>query len=518
MSTPPVFPNRLIRAAWLLLVLASLGSAPPPTGRSRATRLVLHMTETENRIRAQLDPADALSGYYSLDAGGFSLFASPDGKKSGRTEWYVAWADVDEFIRLAGSMPPADMMKLLARKKRARFGAVGLPPYVPHPARPTRPPVSPTRPLQNVRVAIDPGHVAGDIEMGRIEQKFIQIARTGRPGTAREITIVEGYLTLTTALFLRDRLVDAGAEVMLTRDRPNATAFGKSFADWLAEDRDSVLAVEVLRGRLSAEAARRLRSAGPRDLFNSFFRDHELRERARRINSFRPDLTVIIHYNVDESNVGWKNLSRRNYSMAFVGGRFDAGDMAKPENRYEFLRLALTGDNDRSIELSGCVVSALSTRLKIPCAARGNADYLMDRCLPTGRPGVFVRNLALTRLVHGPLVYGETLYQDNEAEAIRLMDRSAKVRNLAAPRRVREAAEAYYAGILAYLQAPTGPDSGGRPSVSSPQAPTRPKAQSGGRRAGSRTVHPTGKSRRQTPSPPLTVPRARSVPSGERPR
>jgi len=62
-------------------------------------------------------------------------------------------------------------------------------------------------------------------------------------------------------------------------------------------------------------------------------------------------------------------------------------------------------------------------------------------------PGVYCRNLQLTRYIHSPLVYGETLYQDNINECIMLNQERDKTKN----KRIQQVADAYFQGILDYV-------------------------------------------------------------------
>ncbi len=86
--------------------------------------------------------------------------------------------------------------------------------------------------------------------------------------------------------------------------------------------------------------------------------------------------------------------------------------------------------------------------LNVKAASTGDATYLSKGCLYAGRKGVFCRNLQLTRYIHGPLVYGETLYQDNLSECLLLNLESDKLKNV----RVQQADEAYFKGIKEYVE------------------------------------------------------------------
>jgi hypothetical protein len=67
------------------------------------------------------------------------------------------------------------------------------------------------------------------------------------------------------------------------------------------------------------------------------------------------------------------------------------------------------------------------------------------------QPGIYCRNLALTRLIHGPLCYGETLLQDNPDEAKRLAQKDFDFNGIKLPSRIIEVAHAYINGICEYF-------------------------------------------------------------------
>ena len=218
----------------------------------------------------------------------------------------------------------------------------------------------------------------------------------------------------------------------MTRKFNGSTAYGTTYEEWLKKNYKNMP----------------LSKANKSDKFRMIFKDKELQKRAEIINEFKPDFTVIIHYNVDETNTGWTKPGTKNYSMAFVGGAFMPRDLSTVEKRFEFLRMLITTDVEESILLSAAVVTSLDSVLHVKPAGVMDATYLQKGCLYTGKQGVFCRNLQLTRYIHGPLVYGETLYQDNIAECILLNQETDKLKNL----RVKQAADAYYKGIKAYVE------------------------------------------------------------------
>lgn len=135
--------------------------------------------------------------------------------------------------------------------------------------------------------------------------------------------------------------------------------------------------------------------------------------------------------------------------MLFVPGAFQEGELADSENRYDFLRLLLLDDIENSIKASGFVAKRFTEKLGVPMANLSDAGYLTSSCCKTRTKGVFGRNLSMTRLVHGTIIYGETLYQDNATEALALngMTITDRVSGQLTSKRVLQVADAYVAGI-----------------------------------------------------------------------
>jgi hypothetical protein len=140
-----------------------------------------------------------------------------------------------------------------------------------------------------------------------------------------------------------------------------------------------------------------------------------------------------------------------NFNMAFIPGAFCRGELAEFENRVEFLRLLTTNDLRESLSLSEKIVEAFTEKLHVPVVCKeDNARYLERVCLEAGK-GVYARNLALTRLVRGPVCYGETLVQNNIDECVNLAKTDFVIDGRRCSSRVKQVAEAYFEGIKRYL-------------------------------------------------------------------
>ncbi|MCH9614136.1 MAG: hypothetical protein SP1CHLAM54_11480 [Chlamydiia bacterium] len=259
-------------------------------------------------------------------------------------------------------------------------------------------PVKQNKPLRKIKIAIDPGHFGGDY--AKLEHRSFLVG---------SVRLQEGDLTLKTAHKLRELLVNAGYDVFMTREMP-----GQGASSEMYDNEEPFKAYNI----------------------------RDLKERARLINAYGPDLTVCIHYNIHSGGEG--NVCApvpHNFCCAFVPGGFGEGELVRLEDKGDLLRLLLTDDLEKSIELSRCILASFEKNLGVPCQT--NRSHLKHICKWAGR-GIFARNLVLTRKIAGPICYGETLCMDSEEEYLAL------TRN-----RPHEAAFAYFNGIESYLAEPS---------------------------------------------------------------
>jgi hypothetical protein len=306
--------------------------------------------------------------------------------------------------------------------------------------------------LSGYRVAIDPGHFGVTPQDATIERKSLFFARKSEESVTDTIRLYESNLTFSTARILAAMLEEQGAEVILTRDAPGHTSFDCTYAGWLKNHRARVLDSLKSAGKLRPELHAKLRRADPATFYTLFFRDYEIRNRATEMNAFAPHASVIIHYNVDEKNSPWKNHTKKNFTMAFIPGAYVTGDLDRPENRIHFLRQLLTDQNERSEKLAALTVEGFQKHLDIPIAKSRDALYLAQNCLAARSPGVYSRNLILCRLVTSPVVYGESLYQDNEKECSELMRCDTDFYGVKTSERVGKVAKAYYEAVVEFLK------------------------------------------------------------------
>lgn len=385
------------------------------------------------RIQKYLDMEKKLGSHYSINTKGVFIYASASMKAKDSAEYKIKWDEVDEFKSLVKQGKDASFFKY----------------NNPIPEQKTASNIqNNTKSLKGLKIAIDPGHFAGDFETGKVEMKYLSFKKDPANQLPDSIRIAEGMLTYATAYLLKEKLEAEGAIVFLTRQKNGFTAFGKTFDQWIKEDLTKTADSLHRIGKLSDSMWKTIKDpkTSKRNKF-LFFKDIELAKRAEIINKFNPDLTIIIHYNVDETNTNWEKPGQKNFNMTFVGGAFMGGDLSSPEKRFEFLRLLLSDNLDASITLSSSMIESFEKNLNVKTAQTQDAKYLHESCLYTGVKGVYCRNLQLTRYIHSPLVYGETLYQDNITECKLLNEENDKTKN----KRVQQVAEAYYQGVKNYV-------------------------------------------------------------------
>jgi hypothetical protein len=475
------------RNAWHRLPLVAIGSLLALLTLAIACKHIPTAQELQASARAKtyLVKDSTLANQFLVSARGVELFDADTARKDRAPEAVIYWDEVELFRKLIYALPTDSLLHLYSSKGDRHWEAAhfeGLPapptPFIYNPQA--------AKPLQGLKVALDPGHVGGLMDYAQfLEEKFVRILPDEANGYTEEIGFCEGNLALGTALVLAERLRGLGAEVILTREVEGLNAFGLTFDQWLGREvqrQEKWLAEHGQQVNRAAPDAWRLRCAGAcyvRD-FNipekdaDFWRNKatlaqihriaflkaEFVERAKKINAFRPHLTFIIHYNVGANNETAQNGYRKalpdNYCMTFIPGSFMGGEMREPGDRLAFAAKLLTDDIPRSERLCAAVLRAHVERLHVPIMVWDERlTYLQNASLRTAEKGVFARNLQLTRLINGTLCFGESLLQDNLTEARQLNARDFTPVGMTTPvpNRIREVADAYYDGLIAWLQA-----------------------------------------------------------------
>ncbi|MCB1109442.1 MAG: N-acetylmuramoyl-L-alanine amidase [Chlamydiia bacterium] len=326
------------------------------------------------KIAKFLQYSPEIQHYFSIEEEALALFASPEAKKEGVSEYRLAFG-----VEVPGS-------------------CIGF-----------------HKPLQEMKIAIDPGHFGG--EWAQLEERYIDLEYQGK-----RCVFDEGTLTLLTALLLKEKLEKVGITVLLTRTEKGKGVYPENFFDWLKKH------PELWKKGVSLSS-----------LFRGHYNRLDLRQRAEMINAFKPDLTFVVHYNaVDDEKP-------KNFNLVFIPGAFCDKELEAAEDRYHFLRLICTQDLEQSSQLAEHLIGEFSKHLEV---FPFNAS--LANSLKSGK-GIYCRNLCLTRLIHGPVCYGETLVQNHQEELLKLSQADGVVEGMPCPQRVFEVAQAYYEALMTYL-------------------------------------------------------------------
>lgn len=308
----------------------------------------------------------------------------------------------------------------------------------------------PDRPLDGLRIALDPGHIGG--RWARMEERFFVGDRSGW-------FVQEAALNLEVARHLRMRLEAAGALVVQTKDNFEPVTAARP-ADFTEEARRIEGAVErypdlppLVR---QAELEDRI---GKRQEF-LFYRREEIRARALRVNrEFKPDLTVCLHFNAVETAPG-QVFTDRNAVVVFIHGNYLPGELASAEMRERLVEKLLSGAFEVEREAAGHVARALAKATGLPASGNGGEGG-GGGSLPVSDGGyVCARNLAANRLIDGPVLFTEAYYmnhrtvfrriQAGDYEGVRVIDGGDAV-----PSIFREYADAVADGLIAFYRART---------------------------------------------------------------
>ena len=191
-----------------------------------------------------------------------------------------------------------------------------------------------------------------------------------------------------------------------------------------------------------------LKSISKSQVFRKIYNSLDLKARAEKINAFNPHIALMIHYNGGDRYPNGKNIpTDANHTLTFIPGSFMHNELAKPEARYEFIRLLVTETAEQSEKFSTILAQEIEKELGVSLL---NTSHYMPKQTKLRAPGVYCRNLALTRRVHSTLCYGETLLQDNPEEALRLAQTDINIDGILTSSRVVEVAKAYFKGICKF--------------------------------------------------------------------
>jgi N-acetylmuramoyl-L-alanine amidase len=349
---------------------------------------------------------------------------------------------------------------------------------------------TPSSSLRGKTIVIDPGHLGG--KLAQAEWKFVRLNGASQAHQHTQF-LSEGDLNLEIALLTAEKLRDRGAKVILTRNKLEESALGP-FLNWLNSSREVSKSIELrlvnTEKKKQAGArqwynqeitkARKLLKSKPnaleiidqlalsdrKILSNAFVRLYLTSERvarAEKINSINPDMTIMIHLNVDEEDALRDDFTHvgthKNTVMAFTPGGYMYGEDRSEHSRQTIKYLSENQKIfEKSVSLCQLFVDELSNELNIPKAISSDAKYLTNNTisiadlLGSSFDGLFARNLTMTGYVKGVQCFTESLYYDNVNEHQMLNQRGfINEENIETSERINQIANAHAEAALKYF-------------------------------------------------------------------
>lgn len=274
-------------------------------------------------------------------------------------------------------------------------------------------PKSPDKPLEGLRIALDPGHIGG--EWARMEHRSVRYRGKG--------PVQEGDHVLLAAKVLRKQLEDLGAQVYLVRqDATPVTPYRpEDFIDEAREilyERDPKLKQKY--GDLPVEEQHKKMGRKLERLSEiMFFRGSDIEERGAKISrEFTPDVTISMHLNASAKS-GRGHLTSKNRNIFFVHGAYTAGEVDSPIQRLRMLYKILENPTPVEIEVATSIAESFKEITGYPAVLYGNSPNTRE--VRPGYKHVVARNLVANRLYDGPVVFSEPYLMNQKYTYQRLL-------------------------------------------------------------------------------------------------
>ncbi|WP_157494083.1 N-acetylmuramoyl-L-alanine amidase [Fulvivirga imtechensis] len=381
------------------------------------------------------------------------LYIYPTSQKVNKPEFILYWREMPHFVEMLDKKKTEEIIDILSRKGSHYFYGIN--------NTHVNPAKYPVTEYKGLKVALDPGHIASNFEEARLEQRYVR-AEGKHFNQKQHIEFFESNLAYTTCLVLKEMLEKKGAHVMLTHEY-GKSAMGINYNEWLQTDYKKDIIHGYKEDWYNREKFEYLMSGQAPDfmLFHDVFRNMDFVARAKKINEYKPNITLVVHYNASEGGKRYGDLYlppvTENYSMVFIPGSFlgiEIDGQDGLDQRFEMLRLLVTHDLEESDVFASNIIKALNDELKVDALPKENNFDFATRfsILSDKSEGVYHRNLYLTRVVRGPIAYSEALYQDNIEEMAKLGKKDFTIGGIKTSSRVKDVAHVYFSAIDQWLQ------------------------------------------------------------------
>ena len=289
------------------------------------------------------------------------------------------------------------------------------------------------RPLEGLRVVIDPGHLGG--EWAKIEERWLLVPG-GQP-------VREGDMTLDVALRLEVLLEELGAEVELTR-------------------RDSRPITPVRPEDLLEEAGAAEMSTDERLRFarRMFYRTAEIHARADLVNGkLRPDLVLCLHFNAEP----WGDPARpvlveSSHFHVLLNGAYTAEEIRQEDQRFALMRKLLQRTHEEEARVGETVAEVFAAHSGLPAYSYPGGALHARKV--GGSPFLWARNLLANRLYDCPVLFLEPYVMNSVMDHARIQagdyEGMREIHGRNVPSIFREYAEGVAEGLARHYAAVRG--------------------------------------------------------------
>jgi N-acetylmuramoyl-L-alanine amidase len=269
------------------------------------------------------------------------------------------------------------------------------------------------KPLYDLHIAIDPGHIGG--KWAQVENRS-----TRYRGSA---PVNEGDLNIITAHILQKQLTDLGATVFLVRETTDPVTPYRP-ADFIEEAREALLAhnpklADRLKNKTTEQQIDALRPRIQDVADFLFYRGSEIPERGSKIRvNFKPDITITLYLNATPRS-SYNALTPINRNIFFVHGSYTREEIADLDQRRQLVGKLLENGSAIEAEVADNISRSFKKQTGFPPVMYG--DSRTTRLVVPGNMYVVARNLAANRNYPGPVVCVEPYFMNQVVTYRRLL-------------------------------------------------------------------------------------------------
>ncbi|MEY4246038.1 MAG: hypothetical protein RLZZ245_3623 [Verrucomicrobiota bacterium] len=252
------------------------------------------------------------------------------------------------------------------------------------------------KPLADLHIAIDPGHIGGD--WAKMEERWFVVGN-GNP-------VREGDMTLHVAKLLKPKLESLGARVSLVRET----------AEPVTPIRPEALRTRVEDSDNPADSPATLQRLAER----LFYRTAEIRARAERVNhTIKPDLVLCLHFNAEAwGDPTQPTLIDRTHLHLLLNGAYNDEEVLLADQRFAMLQKLLQRTHQEEVRIGTTVANTFAK-------ASGLPPYYYPPDSPNVRPVaahpyLWARNLLANRLYDCPVIFMEPYVMNSTLDHARI--------------------------------------------------------------------------------------------------